>query len=150
MKCPSCCLYRKEIIKHSEGINPSILIDSLEEEIVETDNFITDNDNETNDYEIESSEVKISYNPSMLNIACQHLQTYKMPSTASRFSWRGESALRGITCISSLVNKYGLFFKSWIVFILGLMVGGFMVNFFLCDSFDNKQNTTDSSRRHPG
>ena len=142
-----------KMLQSGEEINPSILIDSPEEDAndanEETDSFIPDNTRETNNDEQESNEVKLTSSPSMLNIAGQHLQIRRSPSSASRYSWGGASAMSGITFTASTGNNGTIFFfLAWIAFIFGLIFGGFWSTLFLCDCFDNKQNHTVNNRSH--
>ena len=138
--------------KSLEIINPSICIDSPEEENEETESFITANAKDTYKDETEAPNIKLTSNPSMLNIVehnLHNLQTCRRPSTVSRFSWGGASVFSRVTYIPSTGNYFILFFVTCIAFILGLMVGGFSVNLFLCDSFNTKHNVSDSNRQGP-
>ena len=115
--------------KSVEEINPSILVESLEKKTILENEETESLSSEMNEDEPEphSSDWKMTFNPSMLNITGQYLQPDRRPSTASRFSWGGVSAFSGNIHGTNIGNNFLFVFVILIAFILGLMVEVFSI-----------------------
>ena len=118
------------MIESGEGDNPLILIEGPKDEDIPEDEKVETHEKDPP----QSSELNRNSSPSMLSVTGYNNHTYRRSSSIA-------SALSNLNFNSNRRGTLMFFFITWVAFILGLMIGGFCTNMFLCESTGQTNHT---------